>query len=142
MNSNYIKDLTLLTKSVTVVPNEPSSKILETFENRYSSRDYTITFDCPEFTSCCPVTGQPDFGKITIHYIADKKCIESKSLKLYLFSYRNFNTFHEEAVNRILDDLVANCSPKEMEIIGKFMPRGGISINVSAKYKKPENKNE
>ena len=99
---------------------------------------YIITFDCPEFTSLCPITGQPDFGHITINYIAKEKCIESKALKLYLFSYRNHNTFHEVAVNTILDDLVAACKPKWMQVIGDFMPRGGIAIHVTAEHGKKD----
>ena len=111
-----------------------ASKKLKTFPNPHPDRDYEITFDCPEFTALCPVTGQPDFGNITIRYIPDKKCIESKSLKLYLFSFRSSNTFHEESVNRILDDLVTQCKPRRATVEGVFRPRGGISIRVSASY--------
>ena len=93
-----------------------------------------IEFDCPEYTSLCPVTGQPDFGHIVIRYVADKKCIESKSLKLFLYSFRNSNTFHEEAVNHILDAIVEACAPRKAEVIGRFRPRGGIAINVKATY--------
>ncbi|MBO5681688.1 MAG: NADPH-dependent 7-cyano-7-deazaguanine reductase QueF, partial [Lentisphaeria bacterium] len=99
------RGLTLLGKSRTEYPDTPEKAVIETFDNKYPERDYIITFDCPEFTSLCPVTGQPDFGHITIKYIADKKCVESKALKLYLFSYRNFHSFHEEVVNRVLSDL-------------------------------------
>ena len=126
--------LTILGKSKIKYPVSPDKAKLETFENKYPNRNYWISFDCPEFTSICPVTGQPDFGIITIRYIADKKCIESKSLKLYLFSFRNFATFHEEAVNRILDDIVRACNPRKALVTGKFLPRGGISINVEANY--------
>jgi 7-cyano-7-deazaguanine reductase len=131
--------LTLLKKSKTEYADLPENAKLEVFENLYSDRDYEITFDCPEFTSLCPVTGQPDFGEITIKYIPDKHCIESKSLKLHLFSYRNHNTFHEEAVNMILDSLVAACKPRCAEVLGKFRPRGGIAINVKANYSKSKN---
>ncbi len=126
--------LTILGKSKIKYPVSPDKAKLETFENKYPNRNYWISFDCPEFTSICPVTGQPDFGIITIRYIADKKCIESKSLKLYLFSFRNFATFHEEAVNRILDDIVAACNPRKASVTGEFLPRGGISISVEASY--------
>ena len=126
--------LTILGKSKIKYPVSPDKAKLETFENKYPHRNYWISFDCPEFTSICPVTGQPDFGIITIRYIADKKCIESKSLKLYLFSFRNFATFHEEAVNRILDDIVRACNPRKASVSGEFLPRGGISINVEASY--------
>ena len=99
--------------------------------------DYVIEFDCPEYTSLCPVTGQPDFGHIVIRYIPDQKCIESKSLKLFLYSCRNASTFHEEAVNSILDAVVNACSPRAAEVVGKFRPRGGIAINVTARYGDP-----
>lgn len=128
------KKLTILKSSETSYPESPDQAKLETFENRYSSRDYWITFECPEFTSRCPITNQPDFGKIIIRYIPVKRCIESKSLKLYLFSFRNHNTFHEEVVNKILDDIVAACHPRRAIVIGDFNPRGGISIKVEAEY--------
>lgn len=126
------RGLTLLGKSRTEYPDTPEKAKIETFDNAYPQRDYIITFDCPEFTSLCPVTGQPDFGHITIRYIADKKCIESKALKLYLFSYRNFHSFHEEVVNRVLTDLSSACKPRWMEVTGDFMPRGGISLKIVA----------
>ena len=116
----------------------PDKAKLETFVNAYPERDYEILFDCPEFTSLCPVTGQPDFGHIRVRYIADRLCIESKSLKLYLYSFRNHHTFHEEAVNRILTDLVKACKPRWMEVNGEFRPRGGISLTITAtEGKKP-----
>ena len=130
--------LTLLKKNHKDYPNSPEEAKIETFRNAFPKRDYVITFDCPEFTSLCPITGQPDFGHITINYIAKEKCIESKALKLYLFSYRNHNTFHEVAVNTILDDLVAACKPKWMQVIGDFMPRGGIAIHVTAEHGKKD----
>ena len=108
-NSERLKGLTLLSANERRYPASPEEARLETFENLYPQNDYVITFDCPEYTSLCPVTGQPDFGHIIIRYIADKRCVESKSLKLYLFSFRNSNTFHEESVNRILTDFVAAC---------------------------------
>ena len=130
--------LTLLKKNHKDYPDSPEKAKIETFRNAFPQRDYIITFDCPEFTSLCPITGQPDFGHITINYIAKEKCIESKALKLYLFSYRNHNTFHEVAVNTILDDLVAACKPKWMQVIGDFMPRGGIAIHVTAEHGKKD----
>ena len=124
--------LTLLNRNHKEYPASPEEAKLEFFENAYPNRDYVIEFDCPEFTSLCPVTGQPDFGHIRIRYVADRRCIESKSLKLYLFSFRNDNTFHEEAVNRILTDLVKVLSPRWMRVEGVFLPRGGIAISVAA----------
>jgi 7-cyano-7-deazaguanine reductase len=128
--------LTLLKQNHAEYPDSPDKAKLEVFENRHPGRDYWITFECPEFTSLCPITGQPDFGRITIRYIADKTCIESKSLKLYLFSFRNHPSFHEEVTNRILDDLVKACKPREMTVFGDFNPRGGISIKVEASHRK------
>ena len=131
--------LTLLKKNESNYPESPSEAKLETFENQYPERDYIITFNCPEFTALCPVTGQPDFGKITIRYIADKECVESKSLKLFLFSFRNHNSFHEEVVNIILTEIDKVCSPRWCEVEGDFMPRGGIALNVKASVgQKPE----
>lgn len=135
--TDHTKDLTLLRQSRAKYPDNPDDAKLETFDNRYADRDYWITFDCPEFTTRCPVTDQPDFGKISISYVPDKKCVESKSLKLYLFAFRNHNCFHEESVNRILDDLVAACQPREATVEGDFNPRGGIAIQVQASYERP-----
>ena len=126
--------LTLLGTSKTDVPGSPDEAVLETFDNTHPGRDYEITFDCPEFTSICPVTGQPDFGKMTINYVPDKSCVESKSLKLFLFSFRGHGAFHEEVVNIILDRVVAACSPRWAEVVGEFRPRGGIAITVRAAY--------
>ena len=136
MNNNQerFKDLTLLKRSENNYPTSPDQAKLETFDNKFPNRDYVITFDCPEYTSLCPVTNQPDFGHIIIRYIADKKCVESKSLKLYLYSFRNANTFHEESVNTILDAIVAVAKPRKAEVVGLFRPRGGIAINVKATY--------
>ncbi|MCK5594992.1 NADPH-dependent 7-cyano-7-deazaguanine reductase QueF [bacterium] len=134
MSKEPMNKLTILGKSRIKYPASPDKAKLETFKNEYPNRDYWISFDCPEFTSICPVTSQPDFGVITIRYIPDKKCIESKSLKLYLFSFRNFATFHEHVVNRVLDDIVRACNPRKASVIGEFLPRGGISINVEASY--------
>ncbi|MBL7077987.1 MAG: NADPH-dependent 7-cyano-7-deazaguanine reductase QueF [Kiritimatiellae bacterium] len=130
--STGVDDLTLLGANETTYPTSPSEARMETFANTHPERDYWITFDCPEFTSICPITGQPDFGHITIRYIADRHCIESKALKLYLFSYRNHGAFHEAVVNRILDDIVAACAPRQATVTGVFRPRGGIAITVEA----------
>ncbi len=127
-------DLTLLKRSEQDYPDSPGESQLETFENLYAGRDYIIEFDCPEYTSLCPVTGQPDFGHIVVRYIPDRRCIESKSLKLFMYSFRNANTFHEESVNTILDAVVAACAPRRAEVTGRFRPRGGIAINVVARY--------
>lgn len=130
--------LTHLGSAETKFPSSPDRNILETFENSHPEREYQIRFTCPEFTAICPITSQPDFGTITISYVAGKKCIESKSLKLYLFSYRNHGAFHEEVVNLILDDCAAVCRPKTMTVSGDFNPRGGISIHVEASYTQPK----
>ncbi len=126
--------LTLLAAGEKNYPNSPAAAKLEVFRNSHSKRPYSIRFDCPEFTALCPITNQPDFGAITIEYKPGLWCIESKSLKLYLFSFRNHGTFHEDAVNRILDDVVRACSPKSARVTGVFRPRGGISLTVTAEY--------
>ena len=107
---------------------------LELFDNPNRQRDYTITIQCPEFTSLCPKTGQPDFGQITIEYCPDKLCIELKSLKFYIQSYRNEGIFYESLTNTILDDLVLACRPRWMKVTSKFTPRGGITTEVVAEY--------
>jgi len=135
INRNSRNNLTLLKKSVQKYPGSPESARLESFENAYRKRGYWIHFHCPEFTALCPITGQPDFGEIHISYIPDKWCLESKSLKLYLFSYRNCGTFHEEAINRILDDIVTAIKPRKALVKGDFNSRGGISITVEATYR-------
>lgn len=108
--------------------------ILETFDNQYPERDYTIQIVCPEFTSVCPRTGQPDFGTLTITYVPDRKCVELKSLKFYLQRYRNEGIFYENVTNRILDDLVAVLQPRRMTLVGAFNPRGGITTTVTATF--------
>ena len=115
------------------MPTKPS-KALETFPNPEPRRDYTIEFACPEFTCLCPRTGQPDFATITIHYVPDKSCVELKSLKLYLWSFRDEGHFHEAVTNRILDDLVAAVKPRSMEVVGDFLVRGGIHTVVTARH--------
>ena len=109
-------------------------EVLETFENRHQDNDYWVQFNCPEFTSLCPITGQPDFAEIKIAYIPGERMVESKSLKLYLFSFRNHGDFHEDCVNIIMKDLVRLMQPKYIEVIGLFTPRGGISIYPYANY--------
>jgi 7-cyano-7-deazaguanine reductase len=114
--------------------NDRFREVLETFPNQYPERDYTIEICCPEFTSVCPKTGQPDFGVLTFTYTPGAKCVELKSLKLYLQQFRNEGIFYEHATNRILDDLVAVLEPRRMTLVAAFTPRGGITTNVTAKY--------
>lgn len=109
-------------------------EMLETFENQYPDRDYTIQIVCPEFTSVCPKTGQPDFGTLTFTYVPDRRCVELKSLKLYLQQFRNEGIFYEHATNRILDDLVSVVQPRRMTLVATFTPRGGITTSVTAAY--------
>lgn len=113
------------------------SKTLESFPNPYPKRDYVIRFECPEFTCVCPKTGQPDFATIRIRYIPDRLCVELKSLKLYLWSYRNEGAFHERVTNQILDDLIAAVKPRHIQIEGDFYVRGGIHTVVCAEHRKP-----
>jgi 7-cyano-7-deazaguanine reductase len=114
--------------------NDNFRSVLETFENPYPDRDYVVESICPEFTSACPKTGQPDFGTLTITYVPDRLCFELKSLKLYLQQYRNHGAFYEDVTNRILDDLVAVTRPRRMTVVAEFTPRGGIRTNVTARY--------
>jgi 7-cyano-7-deazaguanine reductase len=113
---------------------EPSVDIFETFENTAKSRPYVITLDVPEWTGKCPVTNQPDFAHITIQYIPRDRCIETKSLKLYVFAYRNYGCFMESTTNRFVDDIVAACDPNWVKVIGRFNSRGGITLDVEAEY--------
>ncbi len=112
-------------------------EILETFENQYPEREYEINISCPEFTCVCPKTGQPDFATIKIDYVPDLKCVELKSYKLYIWSYRDEGAFHEKVTNQILDDLVAACEPRFMRVTGIFNVRGGVYTNVVAEHTKP-----
>ena len=118
--------VTLLGNQGTKYEMDYNPSVLETFENKHKENDYFVKFNCPEFTSLCPITGQPDFATITISYVPDIKMVESKSLKLYLFSFRNHGDFHEDCINIIMKDLIALMNPKYMEVWGKFTPRGGI----------------
>src|SRR3954471_12437569 len=113
---------------------EPSMATLETFPNQFPEREYEIEITCPEFTAVCPKTGQPDFGTIVITYVPGATCVELKSLKLYLFSYRDRGIFYEHSINTMLDDLVEACRPRRMRVVGNFTPRGGISSRITAQY--------
>ncbi len=115
-------------------------EVLETFENQHKDNDYWVRFNCPEFTTLCPITGQPDFAEIRISYVPDERMVESKSLKLYLFSFRSNGDFHEDCVNTIMKDLVKLMDPKYLEVTGFFTPRGGISIYPYANYGRPGTK--
>ena len=126
--------VTLLGNQGTVYHDNYNPSVLETFENKHPENEYVVTFDCPEFTTLCPKTGQPDFGHIYISYIPRQRMVESKSLKLYLFSFRNHGDFHEDCVNIIMKDLTALMDPRYIEVRGEFMPRGGISIHPFANY--------
>jgi len=119
------------------IPTDYNPAVLEAFENRHQERDYWVQFNCPEFTTLCPITGQPDFAELKIMYIPDKMMVESKSLKLYLFSFRNHGDFHEDCVNIIMNDLIRLMDPRYIEVIGLFVPRGGISIHPYANYGRP-----
>jgi 7-cyano-7-deazaguanine reductase len=110
------------------------ASVVETFPNQFSGREYEIEISCPEFTAVCPKTGQPDFGTVVISYVPDASCLELKSLKLYLFGYRERGIFYEHAVNTILDDLTRSCQPRRMKVTGHFNPRGGITTRVTAVY--------
>ncbi|MBR5905480.1 MAG: NADPH-dependent 7-cyano-7-deazaguanine reductase QueF [Bacteroidales bacterium] len=115
-------------------------EVLEAFENKHPDNDYWVRFNCPEFTAVCPITGQPDFAEIRISYIPGKRMVESKSLKLYLFSFRNHGAFHEDCVNIIMKDLITLMEPKYIEVTGFFLPRGGISIHPYANWGRPGTK--
>lgn len=129
-----LSGVTLLGQNNTRYPDKYAPEVLETFVNKHPENEYLVTFTCPEFTSLCPKTGQPDFAKIIINYIPDRLMVESKSLKLYLFSFRNHGDFHEDCVNIIMKDLVKLLQPRYLEVIGRFTPRGGISIIPFANY--------
>lgn len=136
------ENITLLGNQKTKYPDDYAPEVLETFINKHQDNDYFVKFNCPEFTSLCPITGQPDFATITISYVPDIRMVESKSLKLYLFSFRNHGDFHEDCVNIIMKDLVKLMDPKYIEVTGIFTPRGGISIWPYANYGKPGTKFE
>lgn len=128
------QDITLLGQKNVKYDFNYRPDILETFINKHPEHDYWVKFNCPEFTTLCPITGQPDFGTIYISYVPDENMVESKSLKLYLFSFRNNGDFHEDVVNIIMKDLIKLMNPKYIEVWGKFLPRGGISIDPYTNY--------
>ena len=140
-NNREQEGLQLLGKK-TEYRSDYAPEVLETFQNKHPENDYWVQFNCPEFTSLCPITGQPDFAEIKIMYIPDQKMVESKSLKLYLFSFRNHGDFHEDCVNTIMNDLIRLMDPKYIEVTGLFVPRGGISIHPYANYGLPGTKYE
>lgn len=135
-NEKELEGVTLLGNQGTKYSHDYDPSVLETFVNKHMGNDYFVKFNCPEFTSLCPMTGQPDFATIYISYVPDKIMVESKSLKLYLFSFRNHGDFHEDCINIIMKDLIKLMEPKYIEVWGKFTPRGGISIDPYANYGK------
>ncbi len=135
-----MEGVTLLGDKRTEYPTDYAPQVLETFPNKHPDNDYFVKFDCPEFTSLCPLTGQPDFATVTISYVPDERLVESKSLKLYLYSFRNHGDFHEDCVNIIMKDLIKVMDPKYIEVLGEFLPRGGISIDPYCNYGKPGTK--
>jgi len=137
-----LSDITLLGQKNVQYGYDYVPEILETFDNKHPMNDYWVKFNCPEFTSLCPITGQPDFATIYISYIPEQKMVESKSLKLYLVSFRNHGDFHEDVVNIIMKDLIKLMDPRYIEVWGKFLPRGGISIDPYANYGKMGTKYE
>ena len=134
--------ITLLGQKGTAYGYAYAPEILETFENKHTENDYWVKFNCPEFTTLCPITGQPDFATLYISYVPDRRMVESKSLKLYLVSFRNHGDFHEDVVNIIMKDLIKLMDPRYIEVWGKFLPRGGISIDPYANYGRPGTKYE
>ena len=130
------ENLTKLGSAKTTYSMDYDPSVLESFNNKHPQNDYFVKFNCPEFTSLCPITGQPDFANIIISYVPDQKLVESKSLKLYLFSFRNHGDFHEDVVNIIMKDLIQLMDPKYIEVWGKFLPRGGLSIDTYCNYGK------
>ena len=133
-NESELNGVSLLGNTGVKYPTQYAPEVLETFVNKHPDNEYLVTFTCPEFTSLCPKTGQPDFAKILISYIPREKMVESKSLKLYLFSFRNHGDFHEDCINIIMKDLIALMDPRYIEVKGIFTPRGGIAILPFANY--------
>jgi 7-cyano-7-deazaguanine reductase len=126
--------LTLLGNPQAAFPKTPQQSTLEAFPNPNTKRNFSIRIDCPDFTSLCPVTGQPDFAEIFVEYVPNVRCLETKSLKLYLAAYRNVHSFNEAVINRILDDLVVACHPRHMRVEGRFAARGGLALTVVAEH--------
>ncbi|HHU6750478.1 TPA: preQ(1) synthase [Staphylococcus pseudintermedius] len=141
-SKDELQDITLLGNQNNTYNFDYRPDVLETFDNKHQHRDYFVKFNCPEFTSLCPITGQPDFATIYISYIPNVKMVESKSLKLYLFSFRNHGDFHEDCMNIIMNDLIELMDPHYIEVWGKFTPRGGISIDPYTNYGRPNSKYE
>lgn len=141
-SDDELAGLSLLGSQGTTYAFDYTPDLLETFDNQHPDRDYFVKFNCPEFTTLCPKTGQPDFATIYISYIPDQKMVESKSLKLYLFSFRNHGGFHEDSINTIMNDLIERMDPRYIEVWGKFTPRGGISIDPYCNYGRPGTKYE
>ena len=135
-----MEDVTLLGNKNVKYSMDYAPEMLQTFINKHQDNDYFVKFNCPEFTSLCPITGQPDFATVYISYVPDVKMVESKSLKLYLFSFRNHGDFHEDCMNIIMKDLIKLMDPKYIEVWGKFLPRGGISIDPYCNYGNQEAK--
>lgn len=131
------ENLTKLGSGKTEYITKYDPSLLEAISNHHPDNDYFVKFNCPEFTSLCPITGQPDFATLYISFVPDKKLVESKSLKLYLFSFRDHGDFHEDVVNTVMKDLIKLLDPKYIEVLGKFLPRGGLSIDPYANYGKP-----
>jgi 7-cyano-7-deazaguanine reductase len=136
MEEKEIKGISLLGNQQVKYSFDYNPEVLERFENKHQENDYFVKFNCPEFTSLCPITGQPDFATIYISYVPNIYMVESKSLKLYLFSFRNHGDFHEDCMNKIMKDLIKLMDPKYIEVWGKFTPRGGISIDPYCNYGK------
>ena len=137
-NESELNGVSLLGNTGVKYPTQYAPEVLETFVNKHPDNEYLVTFTCPEFTSLCPKTGQPDFAKILISYIPREKMVESKSLKLYLFSFRNHGDFHEDCVNIIMKDLITLMNPRYIEVKGIFTPRGGIAIHPFANWGDPD----
>lgn len=135
---NNLGTVSLLGNQHTEYRSDYAPELLEAFDNQHPDNDYFVKFICPEFTSLCPKTGQPDFATIYINYLPRLRMVESKSLKLYLFSFRNHGDFHEDCVNIIMKDLIALMQPKYIEVYGEFTPRGGIAIHPYANYGEPD----
>ena len=136
-NREELKGISHLGCNGTKYPDDYAPEVLETFENKHMGNDYFVKFNCPEFTSLCPITGQPDYANIIISYVPNRYMVESKALKLYLYSFRNHVDFHEDCMNIIMKDLIRVMDPKYIEVWGKFTPRGGISIDPYCNYGKP-----
>ena len=133
-----LKSVSLLGNQNTKYELDYNPGALESFKNKHAENNYFITFNCPEFTSLCPKTGQPDFATVYINYIPGERCVESKALKLYLFSFRNHGDFHEDCINIIMKDLIKLLNPKYIEVTGEFLPRGGLSIDPYANWGRGE----